>query len=340
MSRFISLFIAGVFAFFAGYCLSSASEVPGALSDERPALANFNNLTVLAWAGLGGVEAHKVHYSTFDGNSTAVGEIPGALTTSAPGLASTAQSVYLATTPPDADHSIDLYASNDGATFDAIGPLCDAYRCARTLAAPALAGQGAILYAAWSTPNGAIGYATYINGVWSIAAQPIPNARTRPGTGPALTLYQNRLYVAWLAPDEQSVAVTSATLPLSSTSWSGQPIRITAQSHVAPALGVLTVASVGPHPAAQLTQALFLAWTTPDLTINFSRWDPQVAQWGTSPSPIPLPAGALTREAVALNGFTYEMNQECFATNDLAYVGVGPHHRHKIELRQVTSGCP
>ena len=85
MSRFITSFLAGVFAFFAGYCFSSAGEVPGALSGERPALANFNNLTVLAWAGVAGVEAHKVHYTTFNGNSTAVGEIPGALTIPHPG---------------------------------------------------------------------------------------------------------------------------------------------------------------------------------------------------------------------------------------------------------------
>jgi hypothetical protein len=338
MSRLTTSFIAGVFAIFAGYCLSSAAEVPEALSREGPALANFNDVTVLAWAGLEGVEAHEVHYATFNGNSTAVGKIPGALTVSAPGLASTAQSLYLATTPPDADHSVDLYASNDGATFSAVGPLCDVNRCARTLAAPALAGQGAILHAAWSTPNGAIGYATYINGVWSIAAQPIPNARTRPGTGPTLALYQNRLYVAWLAPDGQSVSVTSAALPVSSSASWGQPIQITAQSHVAPALGVLTVPSAGPNPAAQ--QALFLGWTTPDLTIKFARWDPQVAQWGTSASPIPLPPGPLTSQAVALNGSTHEVNQECIFRNDLAYTGEGFGHHHRLNLRQVTGGCP
>jgi hypothetical protein len=339
MSRFITSFVAGLLAIVAGYCVSSAADLPGALSREGPALTNFNNVTVLAWAGIEGTEAHKVRYATFKGNSTTEHEIPGALTLSAPALASGAQSVYLAITPPDADNSIDLYASNDGGTFSSMGPLCDANACARTLAAPALAGAGATLYAAWSTPNGAIKYATYINGVWGIAPLPIPNARTDARNGPALALYQDRLYVAWLAPNGQTVSVASATLPLSNGSWSGQAIQIPAQSHVAPALGVLTVPGA-PNSAAQSSQALFVAWTAPDSRVNFARWNPQVAQWAASPSPIPLPTGPLTSLTVALNGFTFEENQECFYVNSLADVGVGPGHRHKIDFRKVTGGCP
>lgn len=344
MRRFVTAVIAGVYALFAGYCLSSAAEVPDAFSREGPALTNFNGLTVLAWAGLRGVDAHHVHYATFNGNATAVGEIPGALTVSAPALASTAQSLYLASTPPDTDNSIELYASSDGATFNDLGPLCGPNGCASTLAAPALAGQGALLYAAWTTPNGAIGYATYVNGVWSIASQPIPGAQTRPGAGPALALYQNQLYVAWLAPDGQSVWVTSASLPLSSSSWSAQPIQIMAQSQVAPTLGVLTVPSAQPNAAASLTQALFLAWTAPDFTINFAQWNPQVGQWGFAPSPIPLPPGPLTRQPIALNSSSSEQNDECVITDSLAYTEFGPHH-HKIifppsVFYKVTGGCP
>jgi hypothetical protein len=339
MNRFITSFVAGLLAIVAGYCVSSAADVPDALSSEGPALTNFNDVTVLAWAGFEGNEAHKVRYAALNGSSTTEGEIPGALTISAPALASSAQSLYLATTPPNADSSIDLYASNDGATFNSMGPLCDANACARTLAAPALAGSGATLYAAWSTPNGAIKYATYINGVWGIAPLPIPNARADARTGPALSIYQNRLYVAWLAPTGQTVSITSATLPLSNGSWSSQAIQIPARSHVAPALGVFTVPSA-PNSAVQSNQALFLAWTALDSTVKFARWNPQLAQWAASPSPIPLPAGPLTRRAVALNGFTFEQNQECFYTNSLAEVGEGPGDRHKVDLRKVTGGCP
>jgi hypothetical protein len=339
MNRFITSFIAGVLAIVAGYCVSSAADVPDALSSDGPALTNFHNVTVLAWAGLEGTEAHKVRYATLHGKSTTEREIPGALTVSAPALASSAQSLYVATTPPGADHGIDLYASNDAATFSSMGPLCDANACARTLAAPALAGAGATLYAAWSTPNGAIKYATYINGVWDIAPLPIPSARTDARRGPALVLYQDRLYVAWTAPNGQTVSVASATPPLSSGSWSGQAIQIPAQSRVAPALGVLTVPGA-PNSAAQSSQALFLAWTAPDSTVHFARWNPQLAQWAGSPSPIPLPTGPLTHRTVALNGFTFQENQVCFYINGLADVGEGPGHRHKVDFRKVTGGCP
>jgi hypothetical protein len=338
MRRSIVSLAAGLGAFFFGYSVLPAAEVPDALSAEGPALASFNNLPVIAWADEAGVAAHKVRYSTLKASWTAPAEIPGALTTAAPALGAAAQSLYIATTPPDSGDGIHLYESSDGTNFHAMGPLCGPKICAQTQAAPALAGGGATLYAAWSTPTGAVMHATFSNGAWQMVA-PVPNAKTDPKTGPTLMLYQNQLYVAWVDPSG-AVSVASSTLPLSKTSWR-QPTQLSAQSKVAPALGVLTIRNPSPGSAAERVHALFLAWTQADSTIHFSRWDGQTTQWMPSAPPFPLTPGPLTNLAPALHGFDFEStNHECLAVNNLAYAGLGPHHRHKIEFHQVTGGCP
>ncbi len=338
MRRSLVSLAAGLGAFLVGYSVLPAADVPDAFSTERPALASFRNLAMIAWADDAGAAAHKVYYSTFKGSWMAPVEIHGALTTAAPALGAAAQKLYLATTPPNSDHGIHLYESNDGINFHAIDPLCHAKNCALTEAVPALAGGGEMLHAAWTTPAGAVMYATFGNGAWGIAT-PVPNAQTDPKTGPALTLYQNQLYVAWLEPSG-AVSVASATLPMSKGSWH-QPIRIPAQAKVAPALGVLAIPNPEPSPAAKQIQALFLAWVQADSTIQFSRWNGQTAQWTSAPPPIPLPTGPLTSLPVALYGFDYESaNHECFAVNTIGYTEYGPHHRRGIKARQVTTGCP
>jgi hypothetical protein len=348
MKRFIVSLTGALCAFLWGNCVLSAAEAPDALSSEGPALAYFNNQLVLAWAGESGVGVHKVWYSTFNGEWTPQAEIPGALTTSAPALGVADQNLYLATTPPNTDDKIYYYVSDTG-TFDTIGapppvgePLCDAESCARTRASPALLGNGATLYAAWSTPAGAVMYATRENGVWHIAPLPIPNAATSPTAGPTLALYQNRLYVAWVAPSGEAVSVASATLPLSSNSWSDQ-IQIPVQTKVAPTLGVFVVANPVPSTAAELVQALFISWTKADGTIGFARWNSQVGQWAPSDSPIPLPTGPLTDLPVALTGFNVvNPNLVCVHHSVIGYTGVGGDGkpRHKVVTRQVTGGCP
>jgi hypothetical protein len=193
-----------------------------------------------------------------------------------------------------------------------------------------------MLYAAWSTPTGAIRYASMINGVWSIAALPIPNASTSPTTGPTLALFQNQLHVAWVEPSGEAVSVAVATLPLTSSSWSGRR-KIPANTRVAPALGVLTVANA-PDPTEP--NALFVSWTTPESTLGFARWDGSIAEWVPADSPIPLASGPLTSLAPALSGFTTgSSNQECFYTNTLAFTGE-EKPRHKVHTKQVRQGCP
>jgi hypothetical protein len=105
---------------------------------------------------------------------------------------------------------------------------------------------------------------------------------------------------------------------------------------VAPALGVVTVANA-PNPTEP--NALFAVWTTPESTLSFARWDSSTGEWMPADSPIPLLAGPLTSLAPALGGFTTELNQACFYTNNLAYTGE-EKPRHKLHLKQVKQGCP
>jgi hypothetical protein len=336
MKRFV-LSMAGVLlALVMEYGVAAAADVPDAFSSEGPALAAFNGLTVLAWAGDAGVSAHPVWYSSFDGSWASPAQIPNALTTSAPSLGVAAQHLYLATTPPAADDIIQVYVW-DGSEFEAnAADLCDGETCAHTRASPSLLGDGTMLYAAWSTPTGAIRYASMINGAWSIAALPVPNASTSPTTGPTLALFQHQLYVAWVEPSGEAVSVAVATLPLTTSSWSGQR-KIPANTHVAPALGVLTVANA-PNPTQP--NALFVSWTTPESTLSFARWDSSTAEWMPADSPIPLSSGPLTSLAPALSGFTtVAPNQACYYTNNLAYTDE-ERPRKRVHTKQVHQGCP
>jgi hypothetical protein len=333
---FLSL-TGGLLAALMGNCAAMAADaVPGAFTADKPALAAFKGRTVVAWAGAADTSTYPVWYSSYDGSWTSASQIPNTLTTSAPALGVAAQRLYLATTPPAADDKIQIYVW-DGKQFAAGGAdLCSGETCAHTRAAPSLAGDGATLYAAWSTPTGTIRYASMINGVWNIAALPVPDASISPTTGPTLALFQHRLYAAWVEPSGKTVSVAVATLPLTSSSWTAQH-KIAANTHVAPALGVHTLPKL-PDPTKP--NALFVSWTTPEATLGFARWDNSKAEWISADSPIPLSSEPLTRLPAALSGFTaVAPNQECYYTNSLAYTGEEePHHR--IHLRQVKQGCP
>lgn len=338
MKRHMLSLVGGLLAFLMGYCVASAADVPDAFSSEGPALTAFNDRSFLAWAGDSGVSAHPVWYSSLDGSWTTPAQIPNALTTSAPALGVADQRLYLATTPPAADDKIQVYVW-DGSAFEADGAtLCDAQTCAHTRAAPALLGDGATLYAAWSTPTGTIRYAMMVNGVWDIAPLAIPNATTSPTTGPTLALYGHELHVAWVEPSGETVAVAAATLPLTSSSWSNQHAKIPVKTKVAPALGVFTVATPGSSVAP--SAALFVSWTTPESTISFARWDSSTVEWMPADSPIPLPAGALTSFAPALHGSTFKSpTQECYYTNGLAYT-TEDKPRRKVNERSARTPCP
>jgi len=340
MKQTVVSFISGCCAAVLGICSASAGEVPGALTSAAPALTNVGGRIVLAWAGESSSSEKKVWYATFNGQWTPEVEIPGALTTTAPALGVAGKQLYLATTPPGTDKI--HYYSTEHLVFEAnSAPLCDAAECAHTHASPALLGDGSTLYSAWTTPAGAIGYAMFSHGSWYVFPAPIPQATTRPTTGPTLAVYGDRLYVAWVEPSGEVISVTSATLPLSSSSWSHQKTQIKALTKVAPALGVFTVPNSTVGSASKLTQALYLAWTTPQLIVDFARWDPSAAKWKPAPSPISLPSGALTDFNPILDGFTTETSsQQCLSTNVLAVAVKNPlHHRPSI-FSQNLHGCP
>jgi hypothetical protein len=343
MRRFLICMFASMGAFIAGSSLAPAAEVPDSDSSAVPALAAIvGDRVIIAWAGEHGVDAHKVWYSTYENDTfTPETEIPGALTRTAPAVATVDQVVYLATTPPDADDEIYYYVSlaSDAGQFDVNpAPLCGADSCAHTRAAPALVGKRSTLYAAWTTPAGKIMYATRTDGAWHISPVAVPNAVTSPTTGPALAIYEGRLYVAWADPSGEGVWVAAATLPLSSASWS-EPVLIPAPTKVAPALSVFNIENPMPGAAASTVNRLYLAWTSDDASVNFVLWDSATGQWQPTASPVPLPSGPLTAHSPALLGFAYlSPNLQSVCLNSVGWTSQAQPQR--VIFGQRAHTCP
>jgi hypothetical protein len=343
MRRFLICMFASTGAFVAGLSVAPAAEVPESQSSAGPALsAAVGDRVVIAWAGEEGIDVHRVWHSTYENDTfTPQTEIPGALTRTAPALATVDQVVYLATTPPDADDEIYYYVSlaSDAGQFDVDpAPLCGPDACAHTRAAPALVGYRSTLYAAWTTPAGKIAYATRTDGAWHIAALAVPSAVTSPTTGPTLAIYEDRLYVAWTDPSGKGVWVTAATLPLSSASWA-QPVFIPASTKVAPALSVFNVENPVPGAAASTVNRLYLGWTSEAATINFVRRDTATGQWQSAASPVPLPSGPLTTYSPALLSLAYlSPNLQSVCVANVGWTSQGGPHRSN--LAQKGHGCP
>jgi hypothetical protein len=347
MKRLLVSLFGGLYAFLAGWSVTSAAEVPDASASSAPALAAYGDRLVISWAGDEGTVAHHVWYSLFNGYVfTPQADIPGALTTTAPAVAAVGNALYVATTPPDTDDKIYLYAST-GAGFGAGTPLCDAETCARTRAAPALVSDGGTLFAAWTAPDGAIMTASRSSGGWVIDPAPIPNAVTSPTTGPTLTLFQHRLRLAWVKPSGEAVAVSAGTIVPSvselsqpSIAWSA-PIEIAAQTKVAPSLGVFTVGDSTPGAASELVESLFLAWTDADSTVEFARFNPLTGTWARTASPSPVPAGTLTVQAPALASFTFRTPDDAYIrSNVVGVTGKKTPHRVDIFAKPIGSVSP
>lgn len=346
MKRFIVSLAIGLYAFLSGWSVTSAAEVPGASASSAPALAAYGDRLIIAWAGDEGTGPQHVWFSLFDGQAfTPPTDIPGALTTTAPAVAAVGNVLHAAATPPDSGDKIYLYTST-GAGFRAAGtPLCDAETCARTRAAPALVSDGGRLFAAWTTPDGAIMTASRSSGGWIVDPTPIPNAVTSPTAGPTLTVYQSRLRLAWVTPS--GVGVSTGTLEPSASAlsqpnitWSA-PIEIAARTKVAPSLGVFVVGDSTPGAASELVESLFLAWTNVDSTVEFARYNALTGKWAPSASPSPLPAGTSTIEAPALAGFTYRTsNEECLRSNVVGITKKKPSHQPEIFAKSIGIVCP
>src|SRR5271154_2725979 len=150
MHQFAKKLGAGLWGLLCAVCVARGGEVPEAFTSAAPTLTALNGERVLAWAGAQGIDAHPVWGSKLNaGVWSAPAEGPGALTRTAPALGEAARQLFLATTPPGVDNKVHYYTTATGEFEDDARPLCDAETCARTLAAPALLGAGAALYAAW-----------------------------------------------------------------------------------------------------------------------------------------------------------------------------------------------
>jgi hypothetical protein len=181
-------------------------------------------------------------------------------------------------------------------------------------------------------------YATFVNDVWKITALPIPNIRAKPTTGPTLAIYNNRLYVAWLNAEDAGVSVASASLPLSSNSWSPQVTQIPAKSTVAPTLGLFTPPDS--DPAATDARTLYIAWTTSASTLSFERFNSSVGKWTAALSPVPLLPGPLTNFSPAFGTATFEFPNKftCLYTDIVSFTNL--QQRPIDNLGQIGRPCP
>jgi hypothetical protein len=284
---------------------SSAQIVSQAKTSAGPALTSYAGETFLAWAGISsesvdGKTVHKVGYKINDGVWGAQQIMPYTAinTIAAPALAtaatdgSAAQYVYMAWTQDD---NLIHYAVWDETThsFSTTDPyICDSAEC-ESVAAPALAGGTSALYAAWTTASGAIQYATYADGVWTMFPAAVPGVNTK--VAPALAVFGEELYLAWVNESNQ-IQIERAALPLpaSGAAWASIPAPASA-TRVAPALGEGFVGSV-PWKAGQ---ELFIAWNNGS-AIDFDYWDG--AAW--IPYGGPIPPGPLENLSPALNFYS------------------------------------
>jgi hypothetical protein len=346
MKKLAASLSVGLYGFLSAWAVSPAADVPDSSASSGPALAAYGDRLVMAWAGAEGTIAHPVWYTLFDGDrTTPEARVPGALTTAAPAVAAVGGVLYLATTSPNSGGEIRLYTATEAGFSTQSAPLCDAVSCARTSAAPALTAIGGTLVAAWTTRDGEIMTALRTGAGWSIEPRPIPNASANPVTGPTLSVFQNKLRIAWVSRSGESVSVSTGTIVPSAAvlatpiiDWSS-PIAIAAETKLAPALGVFTVGDSTPGAASELVEAMFIAWTTPDSTVEFARFNPATGQWAGASSPVPLGAAALTSESPAIASFTFHApNGECLRSDDVGETDKGRPHR--VDLRGIPTACP
>ncbi len=285
--------------------------VPNASSSAGPALAGYEAQLFIAWTGKSSASTHRVWFSSYNGSWMTQKAVAGSSTSTAPALAVAAQQLFMAATSPTSGGDIEFYRYN-GSTFVAIGAICQAIICAQTLAAPTLAGNGATLYAAWTTPAGAIRYAVYANGAWTIAPAAIPHALSNPDNAPSLTVFNNRLYAAWTVPAGGAIQIAST--PLTSTSWTA-PAQITASTDMAP-----TLASLYQSVGGVITQELYVSFTTsPGSAIDFEEYQAASNTWSPVPSPVPLPSPPLTLFPAALSGSPLDISGTSGDYNAVAY---------------------
>jgi hypothetical protein len=266
------------------------TEVPQAETSAGPALATLGGTTFLAWKGKN--SPGSVWYSTLNGSVWSAQHNFTSETNSAPALAVANSTVYLAFKGQQ-EPSDGIYMTSWNAATSAFpapskpnAPVADT----ATTAAPALAGNGSTLYLAFTTASNSIMFATYAGGSWSSIAN--TGFSTNTQMGPALTVYNSTLYLAWV--EEGSNQIEYATLPLSGGRWSSANQVAGAQTDVAPALGVFDAPATPPG-------GLYLAWTTAADQLSYASFNGSSASFNP---PVPIPPGPLaTSSTPALISF-------------------------------------
>jgi hypothetical protein len=270
----------------------SLPQIPSAETNAAPTAAALGGTTYVAWMGKT-TPAADIWFTTSAGSGgwNSQQAIRDTSTTQAPALAAVGNTLYLAWRgqSPNLTDKI-YYSTNTGAGWASAHPtVCSGNSCAETTATPALASNGSTLYVAWTTADNTIMLARFTPGSpWMFATTP---ATTNARTAPALVIYQNTLFLAWVA--EGSSQVMYATLPLSGGSWS-QIAATPAITSVAPTMGVYTNSSGGGAWKA----GLYLVWASGG-QMDYADWDDG---WGASvhiPG-LPIPPGPLTPALVSV----------------------------------------
>jgi hypothetical protein len=279
-------------AYLPGLILAQDTKIPSAETNLAPAAASveiapeaIGNEVITAWTGKKAPSVpDSIWYYRGPGGSQQ--SISGTSSYYAPALASNGETLYLAWTSTS---SIYYMTSSDWGT--AIGPVCA--DCPGAISAPALAVSGSNLYLAWLTLNTGSGYgiefAYNAGSGWQVENPKIPFGAVG-GTAPALAVYGNTVFLAWLAPGSPQM-INYATRPVSGGPWSSVGTVSGTEGSAGPALGVYGGGG-----------SLYLAWTYPGGgTISYSEWNTTSRNWGTSVSVTGLssPVGPLTPALVS-----------------------------------------
>ncbi|HTU46567.1 MAG TPA: hypothetical protein VMF91_15985 [Bryobacteraceae bacterium] len=316
------------------YCvanLASAQTISNssftAETRTAPALASLEGNIYAAWKGQSG---NQIWYTSGYPAWANQNRIAGALTTKAPALAAMGSTLYVAWQGENPDPADKIYysTSTGGSTFSAQQKVVTSSgQYAVSTSHPALAANGSMVYLAYTTESDTIMLASYTGsgGLWTIASTPASGVT--PDTAPALALFGNELYLAWLeGPEGGPDNIMYASLSLSAGSWSTvsqvEGDGFVAQTSVAPALAVNTV----PNKEGQ-TPGLEIAWTaetsTGAFTINIS----QLTGSGWNP-PGPIPPGPLTIANVSPALVNYDIQgtgcpdpNRTYYSFDVAYTG-------------------
>jgi hypothetical protein len=319
------------------------AQIPSAETNAAPAAASLGGVDYVAWKGKA-ASKDTIWYATLSSTQnggtgewssqqqiswTIHGSKYFANTTQAPALATAGNTVFLAWRGASPNPTDEIYYStNTGSGWKLQQTVCGS-NCATTVA-PALAAtcQSEVLlgtlgrcslpiYMAWTESNpiteeNTIEVASNTGSGWTLLpSSSQPTANPYPGTAPALAVYGDQLFLAWVQEGttcdvSPCFQVMYETYSLSDDAWTSPATATTASSSVvpvAPALDVyVTTDVVGQRLSAQLDMAWWNVVSPSGAELDYGDWDDGSSppNWGTPltevpiPPPLPVPPGPLT----------------------------------------------